>query len=41
MNAFERKSRWGFTALGLGALLATVGCGTRDVTGVSGAASNS
>ena len=38
MNAFERTSGWGRTAgaaLGLGALLVTVGCGTRDVTGVS------
>jgi hypothetical protein len=38
MNAFERNSGWGHTAgaaLGLGALLVTVGCGTRDVTGVS------
>ena len=38
MNAFERKSEWGRAtgaALGLGALLVTVGCGTRDATGVS------
>jgi hypothetical protein len=35
MNAFERTSGWGRTALGIGALLVTVGCGTRDVTGVS------
>ena len=38
MNAFERKSGWGRTAgtaLGLVALLVTVGCGTRDVTGVA------
>ena len=38
MNAFERTSGWGRTAgaaLGLGALLVTVGCGTRDMTGVS------
>jgi hypothetical protein len=38
MNAFERKSGWERTAgaaLGFGALLVTVGCGTRDVAGVS------
>jgi len=38
MNAFERKTGWERTAgaaLGFGALLVTVGCGTRDLAGVS------
>jgi hypothetical protein len=38
MNAIERKSQWGRAAgaaLGLGALLVTVGCGTRDAASVS------
>jgi hypothetical protein len=38
MNAIDRKSEWGRAAvatLGLGALLVTVGCGSRDASGVS------
>ena len=38
MNAMEWKARWGRIAgatLGIGALVATVGCGTRDVSSVS------
>jgi hypothetical protein len=38
MNAIYRKSQWGRAAgaaLGLGALLVTVGCGTRDAGSVS------
>jgi hypothetical protein len=38
MNAMELKSGWrraAGTTLGLGALLVTVGCGTRDLNGVS------
>jgi hypothetical protein len=38
MNAIERESQWGRAAgaaLGLGALLVTVGCGTRDAASVS------